>query len=459
MASSTNAMRAYGEFLGNRYKNYPNIVWIIGGDTNPFTYNVAGKLEAMVAGIKTYDRADRLFTAHNGQEPAQAVWTSAAWLNLNNTYAYGFTTLMDQVASEYNRAGGKPLFHLETAYEHEHNSTSASLRQQAYGTALWGANLGHIFGNCPLWGLGPGTNYPSPFCSQVPDWRNELNSTGSVEFGLYASLIRSRKFWLLEPDHGHTVMTAGYGSGTTMATTARASDGSSILAYIPNRRQVTIDMTKITDSGGQAACSWYNPRNGQFTSIGTFATAGTRNFTPSAAGDWVLVIDAAGGSGLLPPTGLSANGSAAPPEGWNACDLSQDAAVNVVDVQLGVNMALAITPCAAAINGAQVCNVVTVQRVINAGLGLGCAVDPMNGPPTVTLTWAASGSSGVAGYNVHRSDVSGGAYTKANAVPVAGTRFFDITVQPGRTYYYVATSVDAAGNSSANSGQAVAAVP
>ena len=86
---------------------------------------------------------------------------------------------------KYNRAGGKPLFHLETAYEHEHNSTSASLRQQAYGTALWGANLGHIFGNCPLWGLGPGTNYPSPFCSQVPDWRNELNSTGSVEFGAH----------------------------------------------------------------------------------------------------------------------------------------------------------------------------------------------------------------------------------------------------------------------------------
>jgi hypothetical protein len=36
---------------------------------------------------------------------------------------------------------------------------------------------------------------------------------------------------------------------------------------------------------------WFDPAAGTATSIGDFATTGTRVFTPPAAQDWVLVID------------------------------------------------------------------------------------------------------------------------------------------------------------------------
>jgi Putative Ig domain/Protein of unknown function (DUF1573) len=70
---------------------------------------------------------------------------------------------------------------------------------------------------------------------------------------------------------------------------------------------------------------------------------------------------------------------------------------------------------------------------------------------SVVLTWTASTSSGVTGYNVYRSTVNGSGYAKINASPVAGLTYTDTTVTSGQTYYYVTTSVDDSGDESAYS--------
>jgi hypothetical protein len=77
---------------------------------------------------------------------------------------------------------------------------------------------------------------------------------------------------------------------------------------------------------------------------------------------------------------------------------------------------------------------------------------------SATLTWTASTSS-VVGYNVYRSTISGGPYTLITGSPVAGTTFTDTSVQAGVTYFYVVTAVDASGNESAFSNEALATVP
>ena len=64
------------------------------------------------------------------------------------------------------------------------------------------------------------------------------------------------------------------------------------MAYLPTTRTITIDMGKV--SGTLAAAWWFNPRTGQPTSGGKFATTGKKQFTPPADGDWVLVLDDAG---------------------------------------------------------------------------------------------------------------------------------------------------------------------
>ena len=77
---------------------------------------------------------------------------------------------------------------------------------------------------------------------------------------------------------------------------------------------------------------------------------------------------------------------------------------------------------------------------------------------SVTLNWTASTST-VSGYNVYRSTVSGGPYTKLNSSPIATTTFVDTTVQSGQTYFYVVTSVDSSGVESVNSNEVSATVP
>jgi hypothetical protein len=130
--------------------------------------------------------------------------------------------------------------------------------------------------------------------------------------------------------------------------------------------------------------------------------------------------------------------------------------VNIVDVQLGVNMTLGLAPCTANINGAGVCNVVTVQRVINAGLGGTCQTDSAH---SVSLSWTASVSSNVSGYNLYRGTTAGGPYTKVNSTLIVATSYQDTTVQAGQAYYYVATAVDGSAIESAYSNQAPAVIP
>src|SRR5258708_32791022 len=90
----------------------------------------------------------------------------------------------------------------------------------------------------------------------------------------------------------------------------------------------------------------------------------------------------------------------------SACDLNGDSTVNVADVQLSVNMALGLVPCTADIAGLGVCNVVTVQRVVNTVLGGTCIVNH-----SVSLSWTASTSAG-AGYHNYRRTTSRRTHTK-----------------------------------------------
>ena len=78
---------------------------------------------------------------------------------------------------------------------------------------------------------------------------------------------------------------------------------------------------------------------------------------------------------------------------------------------------------------------------------------------SVLLTWGASLTSGVSGYNVYRAGASGGySTTPLNSTPVSALTYTDATVVHGQTYYYVVTAVDA-GESSSDSNEVSVAIP
>jgi hypothetical protein len=83
------------------------------------------------------------------------------------------------------------------------------------------------------------------------------------------------------------------------------------------------------------------------------------------------------------------------------------------------------------------------------------------GTHDVILSWAASTTPGVVGYDVYRGTTSGGPCpTQLNSLPINGTTYSDETVQAGQTYYYVVTAVASDGVAqSADSNQVSATVP
>ena len=82
-------------------------------------------------------------------------------------------------------------------------------------------------------------------------------------------------------------------------------------------------------------------------------------------------------------------------------------------------------------------------------------------PPShsVDLSWVASGSSGVVGYNIYRRNSSGSYGSALNSSPNASLTFTDNTVSAGKTYFYVVRAVDGNDVESANSNEVQAIVP
>jgi hypothetical protein len=76
----------------------------------------------------------------------------------------------------------------------------------------------------------------------------------------------------------------------------------------------------------------------------------------------------------------------------------------------------------------------------------------------VDLSWQASTSGNVVGYNVYRSP-DGATWKKINSSLIASTLYSDSTVANSTTYYYAATAVDVYGHESSKTAAVKAVVP
>ena len=76
---------------------------------------------------------------------------------------------------------------------------------------------------------------------------------------------------------------------------------------------------------------------------------------------------------------------------------------------------------------------------------------------SVTLSWSASTSANIVGYNVYRGSTSGGPFTQI--AYVGGTSYLDSSVSAGQTYFYTATAVDSTNHESPYAAQASAVIP
>ncbi len=275
LQAGATTLRSFGGWIGTRYRDRPNIVWVHGGDTDARDYGAMDELQAVVDGILAADNA-HLSTAHCNRNESAADCYALPWLQVNTTYSDCMQT-PQRLLSDYNRSPRRPFVFIEGIYEGEFNFTQRCLRSQAYWSLLGGA-VGQFYGSGQIW------DFPA-------NWESGLQSPGIDSMLRFRKLQLSRPWPLLEPDYGHTTLTAGVGliGSNDYAPAARASDGSTAIAYLPSARTVTMAMGRI--SGSNAVAWWYDPLTGTASQIGTFPTTGTQNFTSPSSQEWVLVVD------------------------------------------------------------------------------------------------------------------------------------------------------------------------
>ncbi|HEX4862073.1 MAG TPA: DUF4038 domain-containing protein [Rhizomicrobium sp.] len=284
--------RAYGRFLGNRYKDQPNIIWMSGNDFQSWRDPSQNRLvRAVMRGLAETD-PNHIQTIELDYYVSASLDDAALrpLLGLDAVYTYR-PTYAEELA-EYKRATFAPTFLVEANYEFEHNGgtdggTTQNLRRQEWWSATSGTT-GQLYGSAYSWRL-------------QGDWADNLDTIGIAQLSYVKQLLEPRKWYDLVPDRAHQVLTKGYGKFSkddaipddTYATAALTGDGSLLLAYLPTVRKVTIDMSKFS---GQVNASWFDPSNAATTAIGSFANTGTQDFTPpgnnnAGDGDWVLLVE------------------------------------------------------------------------------------------------------------------------------------------------------------------------
>jgi hypothetical protein len=297
--------RAYGRFLGARYKDKPNIIWILGGDR---VADGAKQIwRAMAAGIKQGDQGRHLMTYHPQGGRSSADWFGADdWLDFNMLQS-GHSRFdlpnYKAVSKDYNRKPVKPCFDGEPRYEdHPVNWNPKNgwfgdfdVRQAAYWSLFAGA-FGHTYGCHDVWQMhAPGRQ---PISSAQNNWYDVLELPGAWDMMHVRDLIESRPFLTRVPDQSLIAGDAGDGPEHIQAT--RGEDYAFI--YLPYGQNFRVTLGKI--SGQKVRAWWFDPRTGRAESAGTFDNHGTKEFDPPGeskrGNDWVLALDDASKDFPLP---------------------------------------------------------------------------------------------------------------------------------------------------------------
>lgn len=288
----------YGAWLANRWKAYPHIIWVMGGDygtnTNSLTTAQRNAVNNVMAGLKSVaGQLSTLFTAHWDRPcvSTDVTLTAGAWdLNL----AYTGEEVAQTTRLGYAATPAIPAFLGEDFYEGSSFGGSTPFRKYLYWGFLSGI-AGGFYGHEQLWRFDDGT--------PGTDWTTLLSTTARND------AVRQFAFWKSKPWHRlkpsglggmGTLITAGGGTASPQTTNYVAAactpEGDLLLAYIPpaHSGSITVDMTKLATP---AIARWFDPTNASFTAIGTISNTGTHAFTPPATNsagdtDFLLVLDA-----------------------------------------------------------------------------------------------------------------------------------------------------------------------
>lgn len=306
----------YGKWIGNRYKNRTNIIWVVGGDRDPRPGSQDAELwramaTGIAAGVGGTDKALMTFHPQPKSSGSSSEWFHQDnWLDFNmlQTGHCRETPLWETVDADYKREPAKPVLNGEAIYEEMPVCFNAKdlgyasaydVRKAAYLSVFAGA-AGHTYGCGPVIFFGEkGGN----IFADLHSWQEGLDLPGANQMKYLRALMESRPVLERIPDQ--KILTEETLCAPERIQATRGKDYAFI--YSAFGRPVSIETGII--SGEKLAAHWYDPRSGKSRFIGLLDNSGRHTFTPplpesspvpAHREDWVLVLDDAGKNYRMP---------------------------------------------------------------------------------------------------------------------------------------------------------------
>lgn len=312
----------YGKWVGDRYKDQNNIVWLTLGeagshrrkDTLPHS-----KIKALVHGIRDGDTGNKLLTVHadfkRGTSLSQQAelcdfnnWQTSQWCCLDDLPRKDERrwTVWEAIEFDYQQRyeeEPKPTLDSEAWYENNKDfcgATPFNIRRRAYFTLFAGA-FGHTYGAGGIWdGLKSGEA-----CSQQA--LNAIHYPGAQHMGYVSDFLHGLgdDYVKLRPAQ-ELIATGNSDDYDTHLQAALAYDGSFALIYSASDAAYSVDASRL--SARRLSSRWYNPRTNAYQEVNHFrihSKTRLHEFDPpgeaGAGNDWVLMLGARRGISRFGP--------------------------------------------------------------------------------------------------------------------------------------------------------------
>lgn len=294
----------FGEWIGQRYRDHDNIIWVIGGDRNPREQSddvdVWNQMaEGIVKGAGGYDETLMTFHPQPKEEGGSSTWFhTEKWLdfNMHQTGHCANQGTYEHISHDYALTPVKPVLDGEPLYEDHPNCFNAKelghsvpedIRRIMYWNVFAGA-FGQTYGCHDVWQMytqdDEGINQP------LRPWAVALDLPMANQVRHLKNLMLSRPFLTRIPDQ--SMIPTEQKENNEYISATRDESGSYALIYFPTGKSATLNISMLV--GDTLTRWWYDPRTGNAYQDGTFENTGSTTVTPPTAGkghDWVLVLD------------------------------------------------------------------------------------------------------------------------------------------------------------------------
>lgn len=279
----------YGAWIGERYKDEWNIIWILGGDRPIENPRQEAVIDAMASGIKSRD-TNHLMTFHpSGAACSTDFVKDKSYIDFHCCQSghglEGFESW--KFIDKMHRSEEKPCLDMEPRYEGHPVCFKPEygvfwgeeeVRQNGYWNLLEGA-CGCVYGNHAVW----------CFCREKEEghpktWQEGVLDRGAGQMQFMEKLCLSRHFFELRPapelveqekwSNGH--ISAARGERYAFLYTPLGLD---IKAHLENMENEPVQ------------CTWYNPINGDFTEKKIYPSRPVILRPPDSLHDWIAVLD------------------------------------------------------------------------------------------------------------------------------------------------------------------------